>query len=254
MILFTVLLSIATAWLQSAVFALSALWGSRETLAVMSGQGGTGVLVSLTQVTLAVASALTTSGDTGSANPSTLAGVGLWALCSIGAFGCMAAHRWLVKHPDYALALGPVLARQEHRMESSGILKVGENVTNSVFKKNIALEMAVAWDFVVTLSVFPPITTAVLSVQDTPQRLLQPSVFIPIHFLVFNVGDYAGRTYLPSMAPVTSHPRIILMSIFRTVFIPIFLACNVTPRTSSPLINSDTAYFLILLLFGLTNG
>jgi equilibrative nucleoside transporter 1/2/3 len=58
---------------------------------------------------------------------------------------------------------------------------------------------------------------------------------------------------------ITSQPRILVLSIARTLFIPVFLACNITTASTtitdrSPLINSDVAYFTILMLFGMTNG
>ncbi len=48
-----------------------------------------------------------------------------------------------------------------------------------------------------------------------------------------------------------------LLSLARTLFIPIFLACNVGGMASHghpPSINSDIVYFLILILFFMTNG
>ena len=189
LLIIALLLSVSCAYLQSAVFALAALWGSNETLAVMSGQGGIAVLVSGAQVILAIVSALHsgTPVESGSAAQSTLAGVGLWAIGSLGAVGCMIAHRHLLRHPDYSLVLAPVRARRQALEQGSESIKTKEmSMTRHVFRKNIALEAAVAWVFVVTLSVFPPITTAILSIHAPPPRLLQPAVFIPIHFVVFN--------------------------------------------------------------------
>jgi equilibrative nucleoside transporter 1/2/3 len=71
------------------------------------------------------------------------------------------------------------------------------------------------------------------------------------------VGDYLGRTYLPQIPYllISSPPRILVLSLSRTLFIPLFLQCNVTTSTThTPLINSDVLYFLILLFFGMTNG
>jgi len=48
------------------------------------------------------------------------------------------------------------------------------------------------------------------------------------------------------------------MSLARTAFIPLFLGCNVLrpgeKGLEPPLINSDIAYMLVLLFFGVTNG
>ncbi|ORY25751.1 nucleoside transporter-domain-containing protein [Naematelia encephala] len=260
----TVVLSLATAWLQCAVFALAALWGSQEMLAVMSGQGGIAILVSLVQVGLAVISALhgAASGDEDySDSQSTLAGIGLWALGSAGAFGCMIAHRWLMRHPDYRIVLAPLTMRGAGLMtgedgEEQALGKQhGEGATRRLLRKNAALNLAVAYVFVVTLAVFPPVTASITSVQDPPPRLLRPDVFIPLHFLIFNIGDYVGRTYLPAIPALifTSQPIVLVLSLSRTLFIPLLLICN-TPNTNSPIINSDTLFFLIILFFGITNG
>jgi equilibrative nucleoside transporter 1/2/3 len=140
-------------------------------------------------------------------------------------------------------------------------------------------------------SVFPPVTTAIISTHVPPPRLLQPSVFIPLHFLIFNstsfspschrdnrappfpllnwvtgrspteqhaVGDYLGRTYLPAipLLLITNSRHVLCLSLARTLWIPLFLLCNVAPTSTSspPLLNSDTVYFFILLGFGVTNG
>ena len=59
-----------------------------------------------------------------------------------------------------------------------------------------------------------------------------------------------------SSLATTSQTRVLACSIARTLFVPVFLLCNVTPRPdgSTPFINSDTLYFLLILIFGLTNG
>jgi solute carrier family 29 (equilibrative nucleoside transporter), member 1/2/3 len=194
----TILLAMSTAYLQSAVFALAALWSTSGVLGVMSGQGGIAVLVSLAQVLLAVISAFHSSdpveGERG--GESKLAGVGLWGLGAVGAFGCMLAHRYLVRHEDYGRVSRAITSR---RTEANGRK---ERRTKRLLKTNWEVNLAVAWVFVVTLvsrskvvaikalmvlqAVFPPITTAIVSVRENPPVLLQPAVFIPLHFLLFN--------------------------------------------------------------------
>ena len=122
----------------------------------MSGQGGIAVLVSLAQVILAIISALHPSGvdgDVDDGGQSTLAGVGLWALGALGAFGCMIAHRRLMTNPNYSIIVGPVLARadQGRGMEGEDRMPAQKGLSRSVFRKNRMLEAAVAWVFVVTL-------------------------------------------------------------------------------------------------------
>ncbi|KAL0250237.1 hypothetical protein I308_102410 [Cryptococcus tetragattii IND107] len=259
LIFISLVLSFSTAYLQSSVFALSSLWGSEQTLGVMSGQGGIAVLVSGVQFVLAFVSAIAKSdngqGDEGE-EASKLAGVGLWAACSLGVVGCFMASRYLKRHPKYLDVVAPKFATSElNGVEGN---KRESGTTRKLFKKNWELNLAVAWVFVVTISVFPPITTRILSTHQPTPRLLQPDVFMPLHFVIFNIGDYIGRTYLASYSAhhLTSPRRILFLSLGRTLFIPVFFACNVTPREigNTPFISSDILYFLIILLFSTTNG
>lgn len=106
-------------------------------------------------------------------------------------------------------------------------------------------------------SIFPPITTTIKSVQDPPPWLLQPAVFIAAHFVIFNIGDYVGRTYAPSIpgALQLKVSSVLLLSFARVVFFPLFLLCNTPTRAEShSAVLGDWAYLLVLLLFGLTNG
>lgn len=75
------------------------------------------------------------------------------------------------------------------------------------------------------------------------------------------VGDYLGRTYIPRLPNClpSSQNTVLALSFSRTFLIPLFLLCNVNPDPTSPVhstpwINSDLAYFTVLLVFGLTNG
>jgi solute carrier family 29 (equilibrative nucleoside transporter), member 1/2/3 len=92
---------------------------------------------------------------------------------------------------------------------------------------------------------------------------IHPLVFTSVHFLVFGVGDLLGRYILsfPSLI-IWSGRKLLGLSALRTLFIPLFLMCNVTlPSGSSPssggveaTINSDVLFMLIVLLFGVSNG
>lgn len=152
LIFISLVLSFSTAYLQSSVFALSSLWGSEQTLGVMSGQGGIAVLVSGVQFVLAFVSAIAKSdngqGDEGE-EASKLAGVGLWAACSLGVVGCFMASRYLKRHPKYLDVVAPKFATSElNGVEGN---KRESGTTRKLFKKNWELNLAVAWVFIVTL-------------------------------------------------------------------------------------------------------
>ncbi|KAF8603545.1 hypothetical protein BDV93DRAFT_493461 [Ceratobasidium sp. AG-I] len=138
-----------------------------------------------------------------------------------------------------------------------------------VARKNAYYNFAVFYVFVVTLAMFPAITTSIQPL-NSPLRspIFDPLVFSALHFLNFNLADLLGRTFvaIPSLSP-SSTESLLTYSLARTLFIPLLLLCNVQhhPKFSShlpspehpfpsPIINSDVTYMLILFAFGLTNG
>lgn len=104
-------------------------------------------------------------------------------------------------------------------------------------------------------AVFPPITIAIKSTNPS----VHPLVFNAVHFLMFNLGDIVGRTIcsFPQLH-VWSARRLLTLSLLRTLFIPVFLMCNIQwasiGATSGPIIGSDVLFMLLMVCFGLTNG
>jgi len=250
-------------------------------------------LISLFQLVLAVIGAFGTGAGTdggeGDEVPSMLAGVGLWGMGSIGAGLCWLAFRFLSTHPAYERV---VRSATEGRGGAEGDGKKGNwNRTVKVLKKNKLLYLAVALDFAVTLvstlaskvklelttsPSFPPSPRSSFRRKSQPQDSFEQtslSHYISSSSMVSTTtnawslpcradipaGDYIGRTYLPSVSSlmVTSHPKILGLSISRLLFIPLFLGCNLsTPQSApgAPWLNSDLVYLVLLILFGITNG
>ena len=106
-----------------------------------------------------------------------------------------------------------------------------------------------------TQSVFPTITISIVPTNPA----IHPLFFSSLHFLVFGVGDWFGR-YLCSIPRllIWRPKKLLVLSLTRTLFIPLFLACNLQRDASSPsappLISSDVLYMLLLFAFGLSNG
>ncbi|PLW18157.1 hypothetical protein PCASD_19072 [Puccinia coronata f. sp. avenae] len=152
-----------------------------------------------------------------------------------------------------------------------------------VERKIRLLGLSIFYNFFITLAVFPSITGFILSSHDpahahigllttatssvdssgSDSRLLldnwyKPSIFIPLHFVVFNLGDWAGRVLpqlLPRFSKRLSHRTSALytLSAARTIFIPMFLVCNVD-YSSIVLFRSDLIYLVILACFSISNG
>lgn len=150
----------------------------------------------------------------------------------------------------------------------------GSNI-RIVERKVRSLGLSIFYNFFITLAVFPSITGFILSSNDPdhihigsltihPTRFgffknwYRPAIFIPIHFVVFNFGDWLGKV-LPQILTRLSDRLIkrkwtlYLISITRTIFIPLFLISNVD-RSSLVLLRSDLVYFVILSLFAISNG
>ncbi|KAG8935879.1 hypothetical protein FRC02_005878 [Tulasnella sp. 418] len=286
-----VLQAIAGALLQTSVVALAALFGPYAIQAVFAGQAAVGVLVSAVQyITTAIALAAKRKGAEQSPGESerhtSMSAFVFFAASTAFIVLTIAVHSWLVTLPVYkevvkpfeAAKAGFIVEEEEEDISDQpgpeqaevtdeerhliGVqVQVGDRVSAiKVAKMNWMYNVAVAYVFIVTLAVFPPITSSIQSV-DPDQSSYFGTLFNALHFLVFNVGDYLGR-YLctfPSLM-IWSRKRLLGLSLARTMFIPLFLACNIqrsdttSPLATPPLINSDVLYILILLSFGISNG
>ncbi|GAA6060265.1 hypothetical protein JCM10212_003965 [Sporobolomyces blumeae] len=113
--------------------------------------------------------------------------------------------------------------------------------------------------FGITLSVFPAITSSIISVKTgspDAKLLQQPELFVPLGFAVFAAGDWFGRV-LPQWESLawTNWKALLGCSVARLVFIPLFLMCNQQAGGGGhATINSDWAYILIMFVFASTNG
>ncbi|KAF8334989.1 nucleoside transporter-domain-containing protein [Cantharellus anzutake] len=276
-----VIQSAAGSYFQTAVVGIAALFGSSALQSHFSGQAASGVVVSAIQFVSVLVSAKNESKDIASlALPpsqsfSASLFFGVTTLCMAMA---LVAHSALQQTPSYhAVVLTfeqskgtivEVVGREEVPEENQPFISQDVQVHISSTVKvsdmawtNAVYNVAVAYVFIVTLSVFPPITSSIYSVnQGTGWVLTQPALFVSLHFLIFNVGDWLGRhlcTY-PQLL-VWSPQKLAILSFCRTIFIPIFLVCNVN-GVSSPaslgtvIINSDILFLIIVLMFGTSNG
>ncbi|KAF5387810.1 hypothetical protein D9615_000092 [Tricholomella constricta] len=259
------------AYLQTSTIAVASLFGPQAVQAMMSGQAAVAVAVSGVQVLSSslfvwratpeeiTANAVDGSAEQGSARV-------FFALSTVFLIISAVANNILVSKPTYKTLVAPLeqkkfgergtveeqqlltsLGRSDYANDKARILRVA--------KANIIFEIAACYVFIVTLAVFPPITTSVKPTNPSTHHLL----FNVIHFLVFNVGDFSGRYLcaIPSLL-IWSAKWLLTLSLARTLFIPVFLMCNIQRPTSefpiSPIISSDVLFMLILFAFGLSNG
>ena len=133
-----------------------------------------------------------------------------------------------------------------------------------VFRSVQIYLFAVFLNFFVILAVFPGITSSIKSINTDPLRPpIQSVLFVPLHFLCLNIFDWIGKS-LPTMPMFSKldRNRILLYSVLRLGFIPLFLTCNLEFKTSDgialpralPLVFGDQFYFLFVAIFALTSG
>ncbi|CAE6439553.1 unnamed protein product [Rhizoctonia solani] len=131
----------------------------------------------------------------------------------------------------------PVLSAQEvHKSQPGDRWRFGCN-------------FAIFYAGIITLGLFPTITTRIESVDSRTNPLL----FNALHFLVFNIADLFGRTMVSMELFPLGDTALVVYSLARTVFVPAFMVCNATGHWPT-LITSDLAYILVLFAFGVTCG
>ena len=119
----------------------------------------------------------------------------------------------------------------------------------TLFRKLPFLSLAVFVCFAVTM-LFPVFTVSIQSVNATPG-----AIFIPVAFLMWNLGDLFGRliTLYPAIS-LTHYPfALFCLAMSRFIFIPLYMLCNIGGKGA--VIKSDIFYLVVVqLLFGLSSG
>lgn len=110
--------------------------------------------------------------------------------------------------------------------------------------------------FVVTLGVFPAITSSIKSTQPERGRFFR-ELFTPFTLILFNLGDFLSRLVATSV-PEPKAKHLLFGAIARFLFIPLFLLCNLHNDEHQVitvvLFNSDVLALLFLLLCAFSNG
>ncbi|KAJ6046889.1 hypothetical protein N7444_008143 [Penicillium canescens] len=124
----------------------------------------------------------------------------------------------------------------------------------TLFTKLRFLAFAVFMCFLVSM-VFPVYTAEIQSVNDpASSRIYDPSVFVPLAFLLWNLGDLVGRmgVAIPGVS-LGKYPQVAaIVAIARVMFIPIYQLCNINGKGA--VVKSDIFYLAVQFLFGATNG
>lgn len=252
--------SCATGLCQNGAFAFAAGFGRKEYIqAIMTGQAVAGVLPSIAQIVSVMAvpapsdwndptqeEVLLRKEDTTSAFIYFLAatGISLLGLCAI--VPLVRKHNRILERGMLASMTSIQELEQSKRKEVS---------MWTLYKKLHWQAAAVFLCFAVTMF-FPVFTQKVVSIipEDRAHKLFRSAAFIPLGFLLWNVGDLCGR--LITLLPFTmrQRPRVLfVLAILRGGFIPLYLLCNIQGKGA--VISSDAFYlFVVQFGFGASNG
>ncbi|KAM4730288.1 equilibrative nucleoside transporter 1-like isoform 1-T2 [Anableps anableps] len=125
----------------------------------------------------------------------------------------------------------------------------------SIFKQIWVMALSVCFIFTVTIGTFPAVTVEVKS--TVANGSAWEIYFIPVScFLLFNVMDWAGRSLTAvCMWPGKDSIWLPVLCGVRVIFIPLFMLCNVHPRSYLPVVFAHDAWYIIfMILFSFSNG
>ncbi|EKD21186.1 nucleoside transporter [Drepanopeziza brunnea f. sp. 'multigermtubi' MB_m1] len=252
--------SVATGLCQNGAFAFASSFGRPEYIqAIMTGQAVAGVLPSVAQI-LAVLSVpvpdhwADAEEEQRVADTENLTSATVYFLTATGISMLT------------LIAVVPLIRKQNRILESNTLMPAtsvqgAEQAKRKVvgmwtlYKKLHWLAASVFLCFLITMFM-PVFTQKVLSniPEDEAPRLFRPSAFIPLGFLIWNLGDLGGR--LMTLGPLHARNRPVLLfiiSILRGGFLPLYLLCNIMGKGA--VIQSDAFYLIFVqFLFGLSNG
>ncbi|KAG5855756.1 hypothetical protein ANANG_G00052520 [Anguilla anguilla] len=125
----------------------------------------------------------------------------------------------------------------------------------TVFKKIWLMALCVSFAFTITIGMFPAVTVDTKS-SASPGSSWE-KYFIPVScFLLFNLLDWAGRSLTAvCLWPSMDSMLLPLLLAVRLVFIPLFMLCNVQPRSHLPVVFQHDAWFIVfMIIFAFSNG
>jgi equilibrative nucleoside transporter 1/2/3 len=282
-LLLTIAISAATAYLQVAVVTLANAFGPSFLGSMLAGQGFVGVIVSSVQllsaythvsssnshdISISKEAAVQAATAFFAANSVMMVFVLLcfWRLQRTSAFAQMQERIEEAKRPTLAdqtsePSSDPSRVDGVRRYMSPSIQDVFQRLSTTQSKAKLS-SFCIAYIFIITLSVFPSLTSRVRPSTSTGDGGLdeaQVLLFVAWHFVAFNVSDLLGRT-LPAIAPhVFCTDRLILLCgacVARTALPSLLARCNVqgAGQVDSVFAFSTPIFFCLIVVLGMSNG
>ncbi|KAG7384150.1 hypothetical protein PHYPSEUDO_002934 [Phytophthora pseudosyringae] len=137
----------------------------------------------------------------------------------------------------------------------------GETPSNKADMLEVAFKIrfyaaATFFIFIVTLGIFPGITSAIKSTQ--PEKgLFFGKLFTPFTLILFNTSDFVARLSA-SWWPELGQKKVLLASVARLIFFPLLMLCNLQNKSqeviTTVLFRSDVLAMLFMAACAFSNG
>ncbi|XP_066282833.1 equilibrative nucleoside transporter 1-like [Branchiostoma lanceolatum] len=266
-----VVINLASAIMQGGSFGVAGKFPGRYTQAIMSGQALAGVFSALASIL-----SLAAGGDP------THSGFGYF-LTAVAAIVVAMVSYLLLNKFEYARFYlqntqelpslskdasspgvnGAVPAADVSDLTGSGaenMAVISRSSYLQIFRKIWMPAVSVMFTFLVTLSVFPSVSSLIESVSKSDGSRWTGEFFIPVTcFLFFNLSDLAGRIIAGAVQfPKEKSVLLPILVLLRTGFMPLFMFCNAQPEEFTrhlPVVFDSDAYPIVfMVLMGVSNG
>jgi len=272
-----VISAISTAILQNGGFGLAAQLPNIYTQGIMNGQGFAGAVVVIIQIIIVI-----NTQDTGNdTEPGFLKNMYLYFFAVVViTLTCLIGYLTVIRkiaakaindsinNTENASSSNseetPLIQHEEHVTNNSVVAVSNEQKIIRVFNKIKMQALSLFCTFVVTLSLFPSVVSAIESVHKDKNSNQYNNLFVSIAFLIFTLCDWLGKVLPGHPKFVLTNTKVINTASFsRILFILLFMICNVQfrgtygeplERSLPILVQSDFVYFVILFVFSLSNG
>lgn len=275
-----IITSATSAYMQNSLFALSSHYPSLYVQGIMTGQGLAGVLASVIPLSILLGTIETDPTSHSNSAVTYRAQIyftfaillSLLGLSSFLVLRRLPIHRYYVtgakKAREACTSSNAPIPHHEVKEQEADESGGGGDLASSsglypILRHLLPLLLTIIIAFTVTMTLFPAITVGITPTNPAPvthRSWTHPEVFVTMHFLIFNILDLLGRA-LPGLLSFLVPKKggtLLLLSLLRTIFIPLILLCHVeTPPdilSPSPPMIGDIGYLIILILFALSNG
>ena len=245
-----ILLNLATGIFQGTIFGVAGIVGQRYMQAIMSGQATAGIFAAVADLATKLANPNYDKEPTTSA---------LIYFIIASTFIIITSIAWSVlqKLPRMQFYFRRLERHVGQDIQDNAAKTQNEKIPYLMILKAISEKaLSVFIVFSITLTCFPAIMAGISSTNKGDGSVWDNELFSTlVVFLVFNIGDWIGRILAGIGQIVSEKSRwLLILSISRVVFIPLFLMCNYEHRLLPYVFNHDFWPIIINVLFSVSNG